>query len=104
MATSESQPKEIAILRDRIRAARGTVEQSPADVVYAEDILSTLSQLETALGSDPVDPHEVRRGAFGVFRLVTDSRVLKESSLGDELMAICSEANKLARSTDNTGS
>jgi hypothetical protein len=99
MSSEGTSGSSIGFLRSHAETVGEGVKHQPAHVVYREGILSTLSELEAALEALPVDMGRVEQCQFGLFRLVTDSRELEESDLGQELMALHKEIGDFVRST-----
>jgi hypothetical protein len=89
----ESLLGDIASLRRAIEAGRGSV-------LYAESILHILSDTEIDLSRDPYETKRLRQHAYGIFRLITDSSDLEQSSVGKGLIQFHTRLREFVRTVD----
>jgi hypothetical protein len=72
------------------------------DIPYRESLLALLSDGEELLTKQPSDTSRIRKIAFGLFRLVTDSLELERGRIGKRLMALSGELREYVAAVDNT--
>ena len=71
------------------------LENQPEHMPYRKSLLKVLTDIEALLSNQPLDLIRLGKAEFGIFRMVTDSKSLEESSVGKELMSYLKELHLL---------
>lgn len=82
--------KQISITEDLLINTvelRKKLENHPEQIPYKRGLIKTLLDIERVLSSQPLDLDRLGKDEFGIFRMVTDSSSLEDSSTGKELMS-----------------
>ena len=86
--------KQLTIIKNLIMNAtelRKKLEDQPEQLPYRKSLLNSLADINTLLSSQPLDIVRLGKIEFGIFRMVTDSNSLEESSIGKELLSYLKE-------------
>jgi hypothetical protein len=70
---------------------RRKLENQPEQMPYRKSLLKVLTDIEALLSNQPLDLIRLSKAEFGIFRMVTDSKSLEESSTGKELLSYLKE-------------
>ena len=67
------------------------LEDQTEQMPYKKSLLKSLTDIHALLSSQPLDIVKLSKAELGVFRMVTDSKSLEESSIGKELLSFLRE-------------
>lgn len=88
-------------LLKQLALASKLLREEKAAVAYRESLLALLSDAEDLLTRQPNDTSPIRKIAFGLFRLVTDSLELERGPIGKSLMALSGKLREYVAAVDN---
>lgn len=89
-------------LRRDVASLRSRVESNVGRIAYYNNLRSVIADIEEMLTSELPDSDRVRKGAFGLFRLVTDSVDLESSEIGKNALEVHARLRHLADLIDTS--
>ena len=102
MSDTNEQPLLIKSLIMDAAELRKKLEAQPEQMPYKKSLIKTLADIDALLSNQPLDLVKLGKAEFGVFRMVTDSKSLEESSIGKELLSYLKELYLLRQAIKGT--
>jgi len=92
-------PESLRMLLLHVVKLKTEIEGSNDSIVFRSSLRIVLTELERELSAKSLNTKKLSQGAFGIFRLVTESSELENSPLGKDLLELRHQIRDFISST-----